>query len=183
MNEHDESEIAPPILSPPDLVAPGRPTRKPLSFWLRRLLVCNPFYLVSAALLLFGLYRVSIDRDFFGGDVAQLAFNLTSLQLYEILLVVTAIFLARRRIWYESTLLTGLENMLMFVPLILVSQAALPSFARACSSGSIVSALPPGTSILPVMAASIAMEREVEIVSAFWSIERHCVMEAGLAVA
>ena len=41
------------------------------------------------------------------------------------LLVTTAIVLARRRIWYDSTLLVGLENLLVFVPFILISQAAL----------------------------------------------------------
>ena len=43
--------------------------------------------------------------------------------------------------------------------------------------------LPPGTSIFAVMAASIAIERDVEIVSAFWSMDKHWVMEAGLVVA
>jgi hypothetical protein len=39
---------------------------------------------------------------------------------------------------------------------------------------------PPGTSIFPVMAASMAIEREVEMVSAFWSMDKHWVIEAGL---
>ena len=129
MNEHDESEVSPPPIIPDAAAAtaatPADFRTQGISFWARRLLVCNPFYLLSAALLLFGLYRVSIDRNFLSQEVAQIAFNLTSLQLYEILLVVTAIFLARRSIWYESTLLAGLENMLLFVPFILISQAAL----------------------------------------------------------
>jgi len=89
------------------------------------LLACNPFYLVSAALLLFGFYRVSVDPGFLSEEISQLTFNFTSLQFYEALLVITAIFLARRRIWYDSTLLVSLENMFLFVPFILVSQAAL----------------------------------------------------------
>jgi hypothetical protein len=129
MNEHDESEVSPPPIIPNAAAAtaatPADFRPRGISFWTRRLLVCNPFYLLSAALLLFGLYRVSIDHNFLSQEVAQIAFNLTSLQLYEILLVVTAIFLARRSIWYESTLLAGLENMLLFVPFILISQAAL----------------------------------------------------------
>ena len=40
-------------------------------------------------------------------------------------LVVTAIFLARRAVWYDSTLLVGLENLLVLVPFMLISQAAL----------------------------------------------------------
>ena len=92
---------------------------------LKRLLACNPFYLVSAALLLFGMYRVSVDPNFLWTETAQLVFNFTSLQFYELLLVCTAVFLARRCIWYDATLLVILENLFVLVPFILVSQAAL----------------------------------------------------------
>src|ERR1700759_5394989 len=126
MNEHDDSEIiAPPTISAPP--PPERPQPKPFSYWARRFLVCNPFYLVSAALLLFGMYRISVERNFFTEEISQLAFNLSSLEFYEALLVMTAIFLASRRIWYDSTLLVGLENLFIFVPFILVSQVALIS--------------------------------------------------------
>lgn len=127
MNEHDESEkISPPIISVPES-APIKPAPKPFSYWAKRFLVCNPFYLVSAALLLFGMYRISVDANFFTEEISQLVFNLSSLEFYEVLLVVTAIFLASRRIWYDSTLLVGLENLFIFVPFILVSQVALIS--------------------------------------------------------
>ena len=114
----------PPVPNP--LPPPARPApRKPFSWWLKRLVVCNPFYLVSAALLLYGFYRVSADTGFLREEAAQLAFNLSSLQAYELLLVATAIFLARRRVWYDSTLLVCLENLLVLVPFILITQAAL----------------------------------------------------------
>src|SRR5215471_14641636 len=98
---------------------------KPLSYWSRRFFACNPFYLVSAALLLYGFYRLSVDPGVFLKETAHVVFNFSSLQIYELLLVLTAIFLARRQIWYDSTLLVGLENMLLLVPFILISQAAL----------------------------------------------------------
>src|SRR6266536_2098838 len=104
-----------------DLPVPSRP----LSYWLKRFLACNPFYLVSAALLLYGFYRISVDPGFVGQEIARLIFSFTSLQFYEVLLVITAVFLARRRIWYDSTLLVGLENLFLLVPFILISQAAL----------------------------------------------------------
>ncbi len=94
-------------------------------YWLKRLLACNPFFLGSAALLLFGMYRISIDPNFLPGEVGQLVFNFTALQFYELLLVGTAIVLARRFIWYDSMLLVGLENLLVLVPFMLISQAAL----------------------------------------------------------
>jgi len=128
MNEHDESEgAAPPVISVPKTKETDRPDPKPFSYWAKRFLVCNPFYLVSAALLLFGMYRLSVDRSLFEREIPQLVFNLTSLEFYEILLVATAIFLAARRIWYDSTLLVALENLFVFVPFILVSQVALIS--------------------------------------------------------
>ncbi len=123
MSEQNESEnAAPPIHSAP---APQATTLKPFSYWVKRLLVCNPFYLVSAALLLFGMYRISVDRNVFGEEISQLIFNLGSLEFYEILLVATAIFLAARRVWYDATLLVSLENLFVLVPFILLSQVAL----------------------------------------------------------
>jgi len=144
MNEHDQP-TPPPVIPPnPEPLSSKPPKTKGFSRWLRRLLACNPFYLASAALLLFGCYRVSTDTAFFTKEFAQLIFNFSSLQSYEILLVLTAIFLARRRIWYDSTLLVGLENMLVFVPFILISQAALinSQLARAlCIIGGVVAVI------------------------------------------
>jgi hypothetical protein len=138
MNENDESNVPnvpnvpPPITPHPDfLVSPSSPPpkpnrpRKPLSWWLRKFFACNPFYLVSAAMLLYGCYRVSIDDTFVHGETARLFFNFGSVQVYELLLVGVAIFLARRYLWYDSMVLVGLENLLVFVPFLLVSLAAL----------------------------------------------------------
>src|ERR1700676_2991560 len=101
MNEQDQTTQPPIISGVPNPPTPAKPS-KPLSWWFRKLLACNPFYLVSAALLLFGCYRISIDATFLKKEAAQLAFNYSSVQFYEILLVITAIFLARRRIWYAA---------------------------------------------------------------------------------
>jgi hypothetical protein len=95
------------------------------SHWIKRALACNPFYLVSAALLLYGFYLISVDPNFLQQEISQLLFNFTALQFYELLLVITTVLLVRRQIWYDSTLLVGLENLLVLVPFILISQAAL----------------------------------------------------------
>lgn len=126
MNEFptpDTPDDATPQTVLPQIAPPYRP--KPISYWLKKLLACNPFYLVSAALLLYGFYLVSNDGNFLRGELSQLMFNFTSLQLYEVTLVAIAILLARRFIWYDSTLLLSLENMLLLVPFILISQAGL----------------------------------------------------------
>ncbi len=93
--------------------------------WLRYVLARNPFYILSAALLLYSMRRLSFDSRIFPDEISQLLFNFSSFHLYEVLLVATAIFLARREIWYESGLLIGLENLFIFVPFILVSQALM----------------------------------------------------------
>lgn len=118
------AELPTPPIESPDL-PPTVPANNADWDWLKRLLACNPFYLLSAALLLFGVYRVSVDPAFLATETRQLAFNFTSLQIYECLLVTTAILLARRALWYDSTLLASLEVALLLVPFILVSQAAL----------------------------------------------------------
>ncbi len=93
--------------------------------WARRLLVCNPFFLCSAALLLFGVNRLSNEEKLFSDEIHNLVFNFSALQFYEILVVLTALVLARRRIWYDSALLVVLENGLALVPFMLISQATL----------------------------------------------------------
>ena len=126
MNENDQANTPPPIAASPEFIPPAALTYpKPFSWWVRKLFACNPFYLVSAALLLYGCYRVSIDAPLFNLETARLLFNFTAVQVYEVLLVFTAIFLARRCLWYDSTLLVGLENLLVFVPFIFISLAAL----------------------------------------------------------
>ncbi|MDB6068326.1 MAG: hypothetical protein JWR26_4534 [Pedosphaera sp.] len=120
----DALKVIPPVFPFPPL--PERPVPDwPFTSWLKKFFACNPFYLLSAASLLYGVYLVSSDTRFFSREIYQLAFNFGSLQFYELLLVATAIVLARRRIWYDSVLLVGLENMLVLVPFILISQAAL----------------------------------------------------------
>lgn len=118
----DDQSIPPhpePAIPPP----PHKPGRS-FTDWLKRLFVCNPFYLVSAALLLYGVHRISMDGGLFIAETSQLLFNFSALQIYEVLLALTATLLVTRRIWYDASLLVALENMLWVVPFILVSQAA-----------------------------------------------------------
>jgi hypothetical protein len=124
MNDETKSAESNPELPPRIRPASALPAR-PLSYWLKRLFVCNPFFLASAALLLYGMYRVSMDPTFLATEIGQLTFNFTSLQLYELLLAGTVMLLAARRIWYDATMLVVLENLLVLVPFILVSHAAL----------------------------------------------------------
>ena len=109
----------------------------------------NPFYIASAVMLLYGISKVSHDARMDVAEEHQLVFNFTSLLCYEALLVVGAIGLARRHIWYDSTLLFGLENMFVFIPFILIGQAALigTQFAWATCLAAFACALAKGGSI------------------------------------
>src|SRR5262245_33696566 len=113
-------------ISPEEFLVASPPSRRWTVWdWLRRLLGYNPFFLISAGLLLYGIYRVSVDPNFLSRDTSQLIFNYSSLQVYESMLVAVAILLARRFLWYDATLLAGLENLLVLVPFILTSEAGL----------------------------------------------------------
>jgi hypothetical protein len=87
--------------------------------------VCNPFFLCSAALLLFGVNRLSGEEKLFRDEIQNLLFNFSALQFYEVLVVFTAVVLARRQVWYDSSLLVVLEQGLALVPFMLISQATL----------------------------------------------------------
>ena len=95
----------------------------------KRLLERNPFYLISAGLLLYGINLFSADPSFAHVETSRLGFNFTTLLLYEFLLVITAVFLARRKIWYDSLLLVGLENLFVLIPFSLLSRAVFTESA------------------------------------------------------
>jgi len=110
---------------PASTEAPRQSVSFAIQKWLRLLLAGNPFYIASAALLLFGINRLSVDPRFLSGEEANLIFSFSALQVYEIVLIGVVVFLAARRILYDSTLLVVLESIVLFVPFILVTQAAM----------------------------------------------------------
>src|SRR5688572_24282070 len=111
-NEQPFPDEAPPVFDIP----PDSEVKIDWLHWIRRLLVCNPFFLCSAALLLFGVNRLSLDPNFLGEEQSNLLFNYGALQLYGFLVVGTALILARRKIWYDSALLVVVEHGLVLVP-------------------------------------------------------------------
>jgi hypothetical protein len=125
--ENTQGQSAEPRFIPPIMPAIAReiPPAIDFSVLFKRFFSCNPFYLLSALLLIFGMYQVSTGAGFSRREMTQLVFNMSSLQVYELLLVITAVFLARRQLWFDSTLLIGLENVLAIVPFILLTQVGL----------------------------------------------------------
>ena len=100
------------------------------SFW-KTLVRCIPFYLFSALLLLYGVYRASIDPAFLSTEARQVIFNFSSIEIYGLMLVGTVTFLARHKIFYDATLLYFIENVLVLIPFILISQAVFLDSALA----------------------------------------------------
>lgn len=125
----------------PPRMAPTQPF--PWRSWARHLLVCNPFFLCSAALLLLAVHRLSVDPNFFDDEHSNLLFNFFALQAYECLVVITAIILARRKVWYDSALLVVVENGLVLVPFMLISQGSLmnPQLGMALAAGAMLLAV------------------------------------------
>src|SRR5258708_18327993 len=101
----------------------ARPLADDLQTWLRRIMAGNPFYLASAGALLYGINQLTTDPKLVGAESSMLRFNFCALAVYEVMLVITAIALARRRIWYDALLLVGLANLLIIISFSLISRA------------------------------------------------------------
>lgn len=132
---------------PPVIGSSSDPSQNGIRRIVRYLLAGNPFFVFSAVLLLYAMRRLSFDSRLFSTELSQLIFNFSSFQFYELILIATAIFLAHRRIWYDSTLLVFIESLFAFVPLMLVSQALLVENSIAavlCAGGAILFALRTG---------------------------------------
>ena len=120
MNPDPDSPEPNPANAENQVSSPGEPSPD-WRYWARRLWVCNPFFLCSAALLLFGVNRLSVDPNFLNDVTQNLLFNFFALQFYEVLVVATAVVLAHRKVWYDSALLVVLDNGLALVPFMLIS--------------------------------------------------------------
>jgi len=134
------------------IVVPGAATVPPeprrVWLWLWNVLAGNPFYPLSALLLLWGISCCVQGTGLLAGELRQLYFNFSALQLYEAVVVLVAWFLARRRLWYDCTLLVVLENGLMFVPLMLVMQALMITQSLAVGISMVAAVLMVGRALL-----------------------------------
>lgn len=95
--------------------------------WIRRLhwiVAGNPFYPLSAVLVLLGVFLLSGDDRLFSTEAGQLYFNFGTLQMYGFLIATTAVFLFRRAIYYDTLMLVVLAGLPILVPFILISQGA-----------------------------------------------------------
>jgi len=92
--------------------------------WLGWIIAGNPFFIISAALLLFGINRLAVDPNFLPIEQTKLLFNFSTLQVYQLVVASLALFLAARGFLYDSSLLIVIDNLVLLVPFMLVTQAA-----------------------------------------------------------
>jgi len=64
-------DSAPPVI--PDQPIPSEPSSRPISHWLRLILAGNPFYILSAVLLLYSMRRLSLDARIFSDETSLLS--------------------------------------------------------------------------------------------------------------
>lgn len=113
-NSADAQSLPPVIADPPQI---------DLRALIKRIIARNPFYLISAGLLLYGINQLTTDPKLVGAEFSMLRFNFCALIIYEIMLVATAIALTRRGVWYDALLLVGLANVFIIVPFSLITRA------------------------------------------------------------
>ena len=113
-NSADAESLPPVIAGPPQI---------DLRALMKRIIARNPFYLISAGLLLYGINQLTTDPKLVGAELSMLRFNFCALIIYEIMLITTAITLSRRGIWYDALLLVGLANVFIIVPFSLITRA------------------------------------------------------------
>ncbi len=115
MENSADAESLPPVIAGPPQIN--------LRALMKRIIARNPFYLISAGLLLYGINQLTTDPKLVGAEFSMLRFNFCALIIYEIMLVATAVALARRGIWYDALLLVGLANVFIIVPFSLITRA------------------------------------------------------------
>ncbi|NQZ56375.1 MAG: hypothetical protein HRT88_02740 [Lentisphaeraceae bacterium] len=95
------------------------------SFFKRFLLTCNPWFLASTVLILFGIYSFSNDSAYAGehAEVTQPVLSFVSLQIYEVLALAAALIFRKWRQWHDSVFLLIVGSLLIFIPFLTLSKA------------------------------------------------------------
>ena len=90
------------------VLEPPAPVRSPIVHFLTRY---NPFYLLSACSMLFGVFAMngSLDWDPSAVSVGRLVLLIVTLNVYEMLLIALAVFLLRRGIRRDGMMLMLIE--------------------------------------------------------------------------
>jgi len=108
----------------------------------RNLLEFNRLLVGSPVLLAAGMYGLWSDASW-RGEMEHLQMNLLSLSGYELLLIVGAVWLASRKLWYDALLLAGRDALPLFVPSVLLSTASWldahvgPAIIALCASAGV----------------------------------------------
>src|SRR5215211_2255428 len=88
------------------VLEPPAPVQSPLIKFLNRY---NPFYLLSACCMLFGVFAMNDSLDWSPISMAKLLTMIVTLNLYEAMLIGLAVFLLRRGIRRDAMILLVIE--------------------------------------------------------------------------
>ncbi|MCH2209455.1 MAG: hypothetical protein MK132_26835, partial [Lentisphaerales bacterium] len=93
------------------------------NFWNKFIVTCNPWFLSSAVILLFGIYQIRVDEVFLGSEEVEVLYSFFTLQVYEIMALLSAWCFLKRRLNYDAVFLIIVVGILSLVPFLNLSQA------------------------------------------------------------
>jgi hypothetical protein len=123
---------------------------------LRLLAEDNPFYLLSSLSMLIGCYTLSHALAVRPGQTAKLLVLLTTLNVYELLVIALALLLVRRGVARDGRMLLQLEVLFLVDATLLDGEAFATDFA----TGAWVSAAALGLAVLKLLAILRALDRD-----------------------
>ena len=87
------------------------------------ILTCNPWFLSSAVMLLYGIYQVRVDKIFLDSEELEVLFSFFTLQVYEAMALFSAWYFLRRKLSYDAVFLIVVVGILSLIPFLNLSQA------------------------------------------------------------
>ena len=91
--------------------------------WLKPMVRINPFFVASSLMVLAGIALALNNDAFLESNESSLAFSLSSIEFYEVCLIVGSVWLAKRLIYKDSLMLLVIEFIFLVIPFILINPA------------------------------------------------------------
>lgn len=93
------------------------------NFLSKFIVTCNPWFLSSAVMLLYGIYQVRVDKIFLDSEELEVLFSFFTLQIYEAMAIFSAWFFLKRKLSYDAVFLIVVVGILSLIPFLNLSQA------------------------------------------------------------
>ena len=86
------------------------------NFLSKFIVTCNPWFLSSAVMLLYGIYQVRVDKIFLDSEELEVLFSFFTLQIYEAMALFSAWFFLKRKLSYDAVFLIVVVGILSLIP-------------------------------------------------------------------